>query len=86
MISPRISQTGIKKSGFRGLYIPMMLRGSCLRLRMIRLRLRLRISVLGFASKRPLAPANSGNNLLICGIKFCYLDNQVYHYKTKYYG
>ena len=75
MISPRIFQTEIKISGFRGLCIPMMLRGSCLRLRLIRLRVRLRISVLGFASKHPNVPANSENSSLTCGMIFCYSDN-----------
>lgn len=48
------------------------LRGSSLRIRIIRLRMRLRISVLGFASNRNRAPKSSERSMRICTMRsFC---------------
>src|SRR3712207_1187302 len=81
-----ITQTAINTSIFRGLYMTKTLRASWLGLRLLRRRMRMRLSVLGFASKPQIAPANSASNSLTCGMMFCCSGNQMFHYKTKCYG
>lgn len=65
-----ISRIGNKTSGFLGSCMTRMLRGSCMRLRILRRRIRMRISVLGFASNRPRAAQ--------FGKQFAHLYNKVF--------
>jgi len=75
IISFLISQIVTNISISLGSCITIMLRGSCMRIRIIRLRVRLRVSVLGFAFQQANARNNSESNLLTCGmISYCF-DN-----------
>ena len=62
----------IKTSGILGSNMTMMLRGSCMRIRITRPRLRLRISFLGFALRPRNAQSNSASNSKNFTIRFSF--------------
>ena len=69
----------------RGLNMMWNLRGSSMRMRVMRLRLRMRLSVLGFASNRNREPNNSASNSPTFTTRYSYLTNKCITIKQMIY-